>query len=261
MSAGRRIVGKARMLPLVSRTQRELNDPLAEGFVYFVRCETTSRIKIGWSIDPDRRLADFQTICPTRVRIIKAVRARRWQEKILHSDFSHCRVHGEWFEGTPELLAFIREFNDDRSADLVLKQEITEQPPEPAPQASSGAKAVRDIQKILAATVSQYKGLTWIPAEKRWKVRIFIDGRSVSLGRFKDEVEAAHAYDDAARRHRGQKARLNFPIGNFADGPEDDTLRCSDCEAPICGECEGCHNTLVCGVAVNDCMPDEDDEL
>ncbi len=56
---------------------------------------------------------------------------------------------------------------------------------------------------------SQYKGLYW--TDGVWRVRILADGRRYSLGRFADEVEAALAYDRAARELFGEFAGLNFP--------------------------------------------------
>jgi len=41
--------------------------------------------------------------------------------------------------------------------------------------------------------------------------RIQVDGKRHSLGYFKNPVDAAKAYDAAAREHFGEFARLNFP--------------------------------------------------
>jgi hypothetical protein len=51
---------------------------------------------------------------------------------------------------------------------------------------------------------------------KKWRASIFADtGDGVSktkyLGAFVDEVDAALAYDQAAREQHGDKAQLNFP--------------------------------------------------
>ena len=60
-------------------------------------------------------------------------------------------------------------------------------------------------------TTSIYKGVSWQPRESRWYATIGINGQQIVLGRFTDEIEAAHAYDRAARQHFGAFARLNFP--------------------------------------------------
>jgi len=60
-------------------------------------------------------------------------------------------------------------------------------------------------------TTSIYKGLTWIPKRKKWKVMIRVNGENKFIGEFSDEIEAAKAYDAAARKYYGEFACLNFP--------------------------------------------------
>jgi len=57
---------------------------------------------------------------------------------------------------------------------------------------------------------SGYKGVSWYEPGKKWHARITKNGR-ISLGYFKDPIEAAHAYDDAALKLYGKFAKLNFP--------------------------------------------------
>ena len=58
---------------------------------------------------------------------------------------------------------------------------------------------------------SNYKGLYFHRLERRWRVRITENGRTRYVGQFKDEIEAAKAYDRAARKYHGEFASLNFP--------------------------------------------------
>ena len=51
--------------------------------------------------------------------------------------------------------------------------------------------------------VSRHKG--------KWRVAIRVNHKQIGLGRFDDEMEAAEAYDEAAIKHFGEFARLNFP--------------------------------------------------
>lgn len=57
---------------------------------------------------------------------------------------------------------------------------------------------------------SQYKGVGWHKAAGKWKAAICIEGKSVHLGLFADEKDAALAYDRAASYAWGEYARLNF---------------------------------------------------
>jgi hypothetical protein len=58
---------------------------------------------------------------------------------------------------------------------------------------------------------SDYKGVTWIKKEKKWKGTITKNGKQYFLGKFGDETDAARAYDAAARELFGAYASLNFP--------------------------------------------------
>lgn len=62
-------------------------------------------------------------------------------------------------------------------------------------------------------TSSRYKGVSWHKRVGKWAAAIRLCGRSRHLGYFADEVEAARAYDRAAKEHFGEFARLNFPNG------------------------------------------------
>jgi hypothetical protein len=59
-------------------------------------------------------------------------------------------------------------------------------------------------------------GVSWDSHHKRWRAEIRVatgDGKTKqrTLGRFLKEVDAALAYDRAAREHHKDKAKLNFP--------------------------------------------------
>jgi hypothetical protein len=58
---------------------------------------------------------------------------------------------------------------------------------------------------------SRFKGVFWDPVRRKWRVLIRCNGKTVHMGRYADEVQAAMAYDRAARRLFGVYARLNFP--------------------------------------------------
>lgn len=60
---------------------------------------------------------------------------------------------------------------------------------------------------------SAYRGVTRHKAMDLWFARIGVNGRTIPLGYFDDEIDAALAYDNAARHHHGPFATLNFPDG------------------------------------------------
>lgn len=55
---------------------------------------------------------------------------------------------------------------------------------------------------------SRYKGVSWNKQSKNWQACIN-DPRQIYLGKFDDEVDAARAYNVAAREHFGKFAKLN----------------------------------------------------
>ena len=59
---------------------------------------------------------------------------------------------------------------------------------------------------------SRYKGLSWDSKDKRWEVRISVNGRRIYIGRFQGQIEAAMAYDRAAKKYHGRYAQVNFEI-------------------------------------------------
>lgn len=56
-----------------------------------------------------------------------------------------------------------------------------------------------------------YKGVQFIADHGKYRARIRTDSGRVSLGHFKTALEAAHAYDKAAKLYHGVYAFLNFP--------------------------------------------------
>ena len=73
------------------------------------------------------------------------------------------------------------------------------------------ALKVRDeLLKRKPVRAGKYRGVDVRP-NRMWTARICIEGKLIHLGTFKNAVDAARAYDEAALLVFGSKAHPNFP--------------------------------------------------
>ena len=77
-------------------------DPNAKRYVYFIHAPESGVVKIGSAADPEKRLRELQTGCPTPLRLIgRSACPSDTAEKELHQKFTADRVRGEWFREGP----------------------------------------------------------------------------------------------------------------------------------------------------------------
>ncbi len=65
-------------------------------------------------------------------------------------------------------------------------------------------------RKTESKTSSRYRGVYFDKRRVQWQAYIRYNGKRMYLGKFSDEIEAARAYDRAAKQYHGEFARLNF---------------------------------------------------
>ena len=66
-------------------------------------------------------------------------------------------------------------------------------------------------RKTSSHTSSRYIGVSFNKHRKKWLAYITYGGKTIWLGAFDNEIDAAKAYDAAAKKYHGEFARLNFP--------------------------------------------------
>jgi hypothetical protein len=66
-------------------------------------------------------------------------------------------------------------------------------------------------KRSIPGSTSQYKGVSWLRSKRIWVAAIRHNGLQREMGRFASELQAAYAYDAAARELFGEFAYVNFP--------------------------------------------------
>ena len=89
--------------------------------IYFIRQNSNGPVKIGVSVNPERRLLSMQTINPDPLHIMKVVNGSYAMEALLHEKFSDARINGEWFEPTEALLAYIENLRNEKPEGVKVK--------------------------------------------------------------------------------------------------------------------------------------------
>lgn len=59
---------------------------------------------------------------------------------------------------------------------------------------------------------SKYKGVSFHKKKNKWQIAIFCNRKRILIDYFKDEIEAAKAYDNKARELFGDYGTYNFPL-------------------------------------------------
>ncbi|MFI5867712.1 GIY-YIG nuclease family protein [Streptomyces sp. NPDC051546] len=72
--------------------------PAGDSSVYVIGSAGSTRVKIGTSVNPEKRLKELQTGNPDRLEVLWCTPGGRELEALLHRAFADRRVEGEWFD-------------------------------------------------------------------------------------------------------------------------------------------------------------------
>lgn len=75
------------------------------GFIYFIRA--AENVKIGFSRDTKRRMAELQTFFPFPLEMLGSIPGSTLTERQMHHRFRSLRVNGEWFRHSSEIDGFL----------------------------------------------------------------------------------------------------------------------------------------------------------
>jgi len=67
----------------------------------------------------------------------------------------------------------------------------------------------QNLQNRKGWGLSQYKGVSWFSPRRKWRARIQVNEKTLYLGYYSDEIEAAKVYNQAATKHFGKNAFVN----------------------------------------------------
>lgn len=67
--------------------------------------------------------------------------------------------------------------------------------------------------KLRLTNTSGFKGISFHKYSGLWHSRIMVEGKTISLGYYKNKIEAAKAYDEAVLKYHGEFALTNAMLG------------------------------------------------
>ena len=76
---------------------------------------------------------------------------------------------------------------------------------------SENRRNVIPRHRLTKRSQSRFLGVSWDAIRKKWKAYVGLNYKTIWLGRFDSDVEAAVARDFAAVKFHGDFASLNFP--------------------------------------------------
>lgn len=114
---------------------------MSESFVYLIGCSSglTSYVKIGRTVNIQRRLSNIQTGCPFPITHSFAILSSYEEEiagleKLLHQLLDSHRIRGEWYEGSTSFFHSLSNILTKVNAGNFTHEEILDLPDSVGPE-------------------------------------------------------------------------------------------------------------------------------
>jgi hypothetical protein len=86
-----------------------------KGYIYFIQGLCGGAIKIGFSVNPEKRLKALQTGYPDTLTILLMIPGNESSERIVHKTLETARLKGEWFRPDDFVIEKIKEWKSGLS--------------------------------------------------------------------------------------------------------------------------------------------------
>lgn len=156
--------------------------------IYFLRCEVTGRVKIGYSEDERsvvRRVRGLSLSSPTPLALVSLIDGGIYDERLLHSNYAHMRVRGEWFAPgvpipPPAFLSLMKSINRGGPVHRGGRAPREQAPGTPEPQRSESLA----IDKALVASVVEVADVLHVTPRvvRRWCDRRMVPSAQIIPG-------------------------------------------------------------------------------
>ena len=149
--------------------------------VYFIQAGDGGPIKIGFAKDVKRRLTKMQADNHERLRLRVVLEGDREEETRLHRQFYRCRLFGEWFHPSTNLLQYIKGKMPETILTVVTKTNSLPNNVSELIDALGGTTAVAKIFGVLPSAVSNWRAASYFPARLHYRISREAATRGIEL--------------------------------------------------------------------------------
>lgn len=205
---------------------------VSDAVIYFLQAGENGPVKIGVTVDLERRITQLQTGCSAPLRVLGTIPGGRTEEAAIHRRLASFAMEGEWLRPDPSVFSHVEDLLSGR---VRTSQDVSARAragaldfpslllASPDPDLSAQLVALwpelrRDVDGLLSEWTSAYPGLDYVQLAKEARAKARAGGTKVDrpaalLGRWYQRAwqEKRQATDTAhmeahQKRKREQEA-------------------------------------------------------